>query len=641
MSVINEAIAVYDRGATVFVARYEALSAEALWGRVRDLLPAGAGRLALDVGAGSGRDAAWLAGLGFEVVAAEPAAGMRAEGARLHPGLRWVDDRLPALTALHQLGLSYDLVLLSAVWVHLPPAERPRAFRKLVTLLRPGGVLVLTLRGGPGKPESAMHPTSLGEIEALAREHGLAVLRTLDEPDRLGRAGVAWTSVVLRLPDDGGLGLPLIRGIVLNDEKSSTYKLGLLRAVAKIADGAPSLAVPARDGSDRVLVPMGCVALYWLRAYLPLVAAGLPQAPGNSGPDGLGFAGPGFRALLALGVTAGDLRLGMRFAGPRADALVAAISEARRTILAMPARYTTYPNAGDPVFQGVGRPVRVRGPVTLTPETLAAWGYLSVPGPLWRTLLRLGAWVEPVLISEWARLIRGYAVRMGRVCEPGAVEAYLVWQEPARDTGLARLVAGRLAEAGTPPVCVWSGMPLRLDALDIDHALPWSAWPCSDLWNLFPASRRVNQHEKRDRLPSALALAQAREPILTWWHAGWNADPGLTERFWAEARAALPIGADASFDAAFAGLEWRRLRVSQDQQAPEWAGVRGAARRQDEEVSGYELLASARRRWQGRCGIEEGSARHQFAASSWRSSVAVEAACRQNWAVAKCQVPNT
>ncbi|WP_167376138.1 hypothetical protein [Methylobacterium tarhaniae] len=48
----------------------------------------------------------------------------------------------------------------------------------------------------------------------------------------------------------------------------------------------------------------------------------------------------------------------------------------------------------------------------------------------------------------------------------------------------------------------------------------------------------------------------------------------------------MPIGADASFDAAFAGLEWRRLRVSQDQQAPEWAGVRGPAPRHDEAAIG-------------------------------------------------------
>lgn len=155
---------------------------------------------------------------------------------------------------------------------------------------------------------------------------------------------------------------------------------------------------------------------------------------------------------------------------------------------------------------------------------------------------------------------------------PGEVEAQLVWQEPARYTALARLAATRLAGLGIPPVCVWSGAPLRLDTLDIDHALPWSAWPCGDLWNLFPASRRINQHEKRDRLPSAAALARAREPILTWWRAAWDADLALADRFWAEARAALPIAADISYEAAFSGLEWRRLRISQDQQPPEWPG---------------------------------------------------------------------
>ncbi|WP_193763279.1 hypothetical protein [Methylorubrum sp. Q1] len=108
--------------------------------------------------------------------------------------------------------------------------------------------------------------------------------------------------------------------------------------------------------------------------------------------------------------------------------------------------------------------------------------------------------------------------------------------------------------------------------LDIDDPLPWSAWPFGDLWNLFPASRRVNQHEKRDRLPSAAALARAREPILTWWREAWDTDVALSDRFWAEARAALPIAANTSSEAAFSGQEWRRLRVSQDQQPPEWGG---------------------------------------------------------------------
>ena len=117
--------------------------------------------------------------------------------------------------------------------------------------------------------------------------------------------------------------------------------------------------------------------------------------------------------------------------------------------------------------------------------------------------------------------------------------------------------------------------------LDIDHTLPWSAWPCGDLWNLVPSLSAVNQHQKRDRLPTAAVLAQAREPIIRWWEEAWHADPALARRFAAEARATLPVDGAATPDAVFAGLEWRRLRVRQDQQAPEWDGVLGKPRSDD------------------------------------------------------------
>jgi len=95
--------------------------------------------------------------------------------------------------------------------MHVRPPERPRAFRKIVTLLTPGGLFLLTLRNGPSEPGRVMHPISEGEIEVLARDHGLAVIRALQRPD----AGVSWTTMCLRLPDDGTVGLPLIRGIIL------------------------------------------------------------------------------------------------------------------------------------------------------------------------------------------------------------------------------------------------------------------------------------------------------------------------------------------------------------------------------------------------------------------------------------------
>lgn len=68
--------------------------------------------LLLDVGAGSGGDANWFAAQGWDVVAAEPVSAMRAAATGRHAStsIRWIDDRLPGLSGVHQMGLAYDLI---------------------------------------------------------------------------------------------------------------------------------------------------------------------------------------------------------------------------------------------------------------------------------------------------------------------------------------------------------------------------------------------------------------------------------------------------------------------------------------------------------------------------------------------------
>jgi SAM-dependent methyltransferase len=281
----DDAISWYDAHAAVLASQYEALSAEQVHAWLQDFLPDKTA-LIFDVGAGTGRDAAWFAAKGHEVVAVEPASEMRRNGQNLHPNhrIRWVDDRLPALVRTLRLGLAADVILLSAVWQHLTPADRPRAFRKLVTLLKSGGLLAISLRHGPAEPERCMHEVSLEEIERLARAHGLVLVHTGNTPDRMGRPGVSWTQVALRLPDDGTGALPLLRHVILNDQKSATYKLGLLRVLCRAADSAAGLAQD--EGGDYVTVPLGLVALNWLRLYLPLIRADLPQTPTNLQTNG-------------------------------------------------------------------------------------------------------------------------------------------------------------------------------------------------------------------------------------------------------------------------------------------------------------------------------------------------------------------
>src|SRR4029077_14455104 len=99
-------------------------------------------------------------------------------------------------------------------------------------------------------------------------------------------------------------------------------------------------------GADHVAVPLGLVALNWLRLYLPLIAADLPQTPTNRQADSLGFAKEGFRALLGDAVSPLDLRIGAQFGAETARAVHMALREAVETITIMPANYLTYPHGG-------------------------------------------------------------------------------------------------------------------------------------------------------------------------------------------------------------------------------------------------------------------------------------------------------
>jgi SAM-dependent methyltransferase len=575
-SVDDDAIEWYEGHAEALAHQYEALSADTVHAWLESLLPP-APALLLDIGAGTGRDAAWLASKGHQVVAIEPSGAMRRQGHRLHPDdrIRWLDDRMPTLATTLRLGLAADVILLSGVWQHLASGDRPRAFRKLVSLLKSGGLLAITLRHGPAHPARCMHPVSLAEIEQLAREHGLVVVHVATASDGMGRSEVTWTNVALRLPDDGTGALPLLRHAILNDQKSATYKLGLLRALCRAADGAAGLALDA--DADFVAIPLGLVALNWLRLYLPLIVADLPQTPANRQADNLGFAKEGFRALLGGAVSLLDLRIGAQFHASTAWAVHAALREAVETITIMPAHYLTYPHGGPILPVTRARPRRsLDSNLTLDGPYLATFGEMRVPRDLWRALQRFATWVEPALIAEWARLMRTYAGRQGRVVEEGQLAAAMTWADPVRDVSLPRSIALRALGQGRPVHCVWTGRPLDRVTLDIDHCLPWAAWPCSDLWNLLPAHRRVNQHLKRDRLPSAEALQKAQGRVLDWWRAAYFApdNVALLRRFSDEARASLPAMEASNgvpeLGNVYAAVELQRLRLHQDQQVPEW-----------------------------------------------------------------------
>lgn len=492
---------------------------------------------------------------------------MRTKATNLHPApnIRWLNDSLPDLSQVCRLGLSYDLILLSAVWMHVPAHQRARALRKLTTLLAPNGRIAISLRLGEPDPARDMHTVSLAEIGALARQFGLRVIRADDSSDQLGRAEVSWTTVVLGLPDDGIGTLPLLRSLILRDEKSSTYKIALLRILARIADVAGGA---ARYESDSVVLPMGLAALFWLRMYKPLIEQGLPQMPLSSNGNGPGFVRDSFHALRA--VNAAELRVGATFSGATAVNLHTSLSEISQLIRIMPAGHLFWP-ASDRLIFDVRTRRRVATPERLRVDDAFLWsmGEFRVPAEIWQALCHHNVWIEPVLVAEWIRLMMGYAGLNAPEVRDKA-HALLVWADPARDTRLAREAVARVRQSGKALYCVWSGNRLR-DQYEIDHCFPFSAWPCDDLWNLMPAGKKVNLH-KSNRLVTIKMLEHSAERIAEWWADAFiNPSAESGERFFSEARQTLPIHAgNADIAEVIDAMKLHRIRLSQDQGLPSW-----------------------------------------------------------------------
>ena len=442
----------YDAQAPYLLQSYEAVDPAKLHSWLQDLVSSTPGTIA-DIGAGTGRDAAWFARQGHDVVAVEPSGGMRAVGWQLHddPRIRWVDDQLPELSVVGRLGISFDLVMVNAVWQHVAPSDRERAFRKIARLVKSGGLLAITLRHGPFQDDRGMHPVSADEIERLARNHGFGVEKVHHAADQNGRADVSWTCIALRLPDDGTGALPLLRHIILNDAKSATYKLGLLRALCRAADGSAGMVDDT--GGDFVAVPVGLIALNWLRLYMPLIKDRLPQTPTNDGADGLGFAKDGFRNLL-VECSASDLRIGARFAGVRAKSLHSALRDAVQTIDRMPATFITYPTGARILPIDRARQRSVTTDIELSAEYLRSFGWMRVPAHLWRAMVRNAAWIEPTLIAEWTRLIREYAKRQDRHVAEESLHVAMRWSDPQRDVMRVRQIAVGVLKTGGAPLCM-------------------------------------------------------------------------------------------------------------------------------------------------------------------------------------------
>lgn len=191
----------YDTNAESLFKHYQSASSEMVHAFWLDLLPAKPG-CACDIGAGSGRDATWLATNDWKVIAVEPCEQLRNLGesfttmaAGLDSKIKWLNDSLPHLNTLVSADQKFDLIILSAVWMHLRANEYRLAMNTLQSLLTKNGLLVISLRNGPD-PEKRFFKTSLDELIQTARSSTLSLVRKSHNQVDATRSDISWDTAV-------------------------------------------------------------------------------------------------------------------------------------------------------------------------------------------------------------------------------------------------------------------------------------------------------------------------------------------------------------------------------------------------------------------------------------------------------------
>ncbi len=139
--------AAYDRIAADYAALNAAMPRESVEAGTRLLRLVDGGAHILDAGCGAWRDMAWLEAQGARVVGVDLSRGMLAQARRITRG---------PLAQMDLRRLAFQDGCFGGVWcaaslLHLPKAEAPNALREFRRVLRPEGLLHLSIQEGEGE----------------------------------------------------------------------------------------------------------------------------------------------------------------------------------------------------------------------------------------------------------------------------------------------------------------------------------------------------------------------------------------------------------------------------------------------------------------------------------------------------------
>jgi hypothetical protein len=134
--------------------------------------------------------------IAYDVTAVEPAQMLRQLGENYCGGrVKWLSDSLPRLISI--LDNTFDLVLVSAVWMHLTESQQLASLSRINSVISDGGILVITLRHGVFDDIRTSEMIDVDITLLNAQKLGFTCILNQRQNDKLNRSDVAWQTLVL------------------------------------------------------------------------------------------------------------------------------------------------------------------------------------------------------------------------------------------------------------------------------------------------------------------------------------------------------------------------------------------------------------------------------------------------------------
>lgn len=351
-----------------------------------------------------------------------------------------------------------------------------------------------------------------------------------------------------------------ISKIIERDSKATTYKYALLRGVIDIIqDNSPYISFI--DG--RVHFPTGLLIEKWMIYYYPILESSI-YIPQINGSANLAF-NTQMRKIIneynngrgGYSAFYNDIRNKGILDGLHSDFIDLA-KKLSNTITTMPMKYI-----GRSVYNDFYSIFKFEKAASLRRINqidiqflIQKFGTFSIPNDYYEAFKFLGSFIsgQDSIFFKWAE----FSVNASK----NKLSLYNVLNEvlkspiTQRDVDESRKIYTDILKRQGNVFCVWSGAKIAsLKEANIDHVIPFSVWKNNDLWNLLPATPKIN-NKKLDKIPAPEFIEKRKNAIIDYWGI---INTNQVERFQKEIAVAL-LGNNSISD-------WEKVGISQLQKS--------------------------------------------------------------------------